>query len=108
MTTKAGTEALIASATRIITLANEEHKNKAKRHDLVVEAAAIITLAKGIPSLTLLCKLGSIVVHADEMTDPGAHEYDRTAMMTLIADPEVQAWIKGMGALLPLKRSARC
>lgn len=59
------------------------------------------------PDLTLLCKLGSIVVHADEMTEPGAHEFDHTAVRTLLADPEVQAWIKGMGGLLPLKRSVR-
>lgn len=59
------------------------------------------------PDLTLLCKLGSIVVHADEMTEPGAHEFDHTALRTLIADADVQAWIKKMGPLLPLKRSAR-
>lgn len=59
------------------------------------------------PDLALLCKLGSIVVHADEMTEPGAHEFDHTAVRSLLADPEVKAWIKGMGGLLPLKRSAR-
>jgi len=59
------------------------------------------------PSVSLLCKLGSIIVHADEMTEPGGHEFDHAALRTLLADPEVKAWIKGMGAMLPLKRSAR-
>ena len=59
------------------------------------------------PSITLLCKLGSIAVHADEMTEPGGHPFDVTAMRQLLADPEVKEWIVAMGAMLPLKRSAR-
>lgn len=59
------------------------------------------------PSLTLLCKLGSIIVHADEATEPGAHELDVTVLRALLADPEVKDWIKGMGTMLPLKRSKR-
>jgi hypothetical protein len=55
----------------------------------------------------LLCKLGSIVVHADEVTEPGAHEFDISALRALLADPEVKQWIIDMGAMLPLKRSAR-
>ncbi len=59
------------------------------------------------PSLSLLCKLGSIIVHADEMLEPGGHDFDRTTLLTLLADPEVKDWIKGMGTMLPLKRSTR-
>lgn len=59
------------------------------------------------PSLALLCKLGSIIVHAEEFMQPGGHDFDRTAMETLLADPEVRAWIDAMGAMLPLKRSTR-
>jgi len=59
------------------------------------------------PSITLLCKLGSIAVHADEMTEPGGHEFDVVAMRQLLNDPEVKMWIIDMGALLPRKRSAR-
>jgi hypothetical protein len=59
------------------------------------------------PSVTLLCKLGSIAVHADEMTAPGAHQFDLTALRALLADAEVSEWIKDMGAMLPLKRIAR-
>ena len=59
------------------------------------------------PSLALLVKLGSIVVHADEFTKPGGHEFDMIAMRRLIDDPEVKAWVKLMGAFLPLKRPSR-
>ena len=55
--------------------------------------------------LTLLVKLGSIAVHADELTSPGGHDFDRVAMRQLIEDPDVVAWVKAMGALLPRKRS---
>lgn len=58
------------------------------------------------PSLSLLCKLGSIVIHADEITSPGAHEFDRSALHTLLADPEVKEWLTQMDqmAFLPKKR----
>jgi hypothetical protein len=67
------------------------------------------------PSLSLLCKLGSIVVHADEATEPDAsgnlitvkRHFDIAALRALLDDPEVKDWIKGMGALLPLKRSVQ-
>ena len=56
------------------------------------------------PSLTLLIKLGSIIVHADETLSPDGRNVDKDITLRLIADPEVQKWIKEMGALLPLKR----
>jgi hypothetical protein len=62
------------------------------------------TIAPAGPDLRLLAKLGSIVVHADELLSPRGHDYDKVALRGLIADPEVQNWIKEMGALLPLKR----
>jgi hypothetical protein len=57
------------------------------------------------PSLSLLCKLGSIIVHADEATKPCdlmsvAHHFDIIALRTLLDDPEVKDWIKGMGELI--------
>ena len=63
--------------------------------------------ATAVPSITLLMKLGSIVVHADEATELGGHSFDIGAMRTLIDDPEVKKWIEDMGVLLPRKRSAR-
>jgi hypothetical protein len=58
------------------------------------------------PSPQLLCKLGSIVVHADELLSPGGHQFDSEALKALLADSDVQVWIAEMGfmALVPLKR----
>lgn len=61
------------------------------------------------PSPALLCKLGSIIVHADEMTSPDGHEFDRAAFSALLADPEVREWIEHMEtlAMVPVKRRKR-
>lgn len=56
------------------------------------------------PSLALLMKLGSIAVHADEMLSTDGHVFDRVALKSLLTDPDVVAWIKKMGELLPRKR----
>ena len=59
------------------------------------------------PSAQLLIKLGSIIVHYEEMLAPGGHGFDKVALDTLLADPEVKAWMEAMdrGAFLPVKRS---
>jgi hypothetical protein len=58
------------------------------------------------PSITLLSKLGSIVVHLDEVTSPDGHAFDKAALDQLLVDPEVKAWVEAMHslALLPKKR----
>ena len=58
------------------------------------------------PSAALLCKLGSIAVHAEEMTSPKGHHFDKAAMDTLLSDAEVKAWLAAMDkmAFLPKKR----
>lgn len=56
------------------------------------------------PSVTLLCKLGSAVVHAEEYLSPKGHPLDKIAFDTAIGDPEVQAWLKEMKVYLPVKR----
>ena len=58
------------------------------------------------PSLALLSKLGSIVVHADEIISPGSHSFDVAAIRTLLEDAEVRQWIRDMGVYMPVKRSA--
>src|SRR3546814_19013332 len=60
------------------------------------------------PSPQLLCKLGSVIVHADEMTGPGAHEYDRVSFETVLKDPEVQAWIAAMNKMAMQIGRASC
>lgn len=58
------------------------------------------------PSPSLLCKLGSIAVHIDEMFSADGHAFDRVALQALLADAEVVAWIKLMDAasMVPRKR----
>lgn len=60
------------------------------------------------PSASLLTKLGSALVHAEEMTEPGSHPFDLGAFKQLASDPEVVAWREGMDALalLPKKRGS--
>lgn len=63
------------------------------------------------PSLSLLIKLGSIIVHADELTQNegrDAHEFDVTVIRQLLADPDVTEWIteQTKAGFLPVKRSA--
>lgn len=57
----------------------------------------------------MICKVASILVHVEEGTEAGAHHFDWVAVQVLLADPEVQAWIKDLGAMamVPVKRSAR-
>lgn len=57
--------------------------------------------------VTLATKLASIVVHADELTSPHGHPWDKMALENLVHDPEVQAWVKSLGPLAPVKRSER-
>lgn len=58
------------------------------------------------PSAAVLAKVGSIVVHAEEMVSPGGHTYDHFALLPLLRDPDVVAWIEAMQkmALVPVKR----
>lgn len=58
------------------------------------------------PSVTLLVKLGSIAVHAEELLSPTGHHFDRRALETVAHDPEVTAWLAEMDkmAFLPKKR----
>lgn len=55
---------------------------------------------------SLVVKLGSIMVHAEELTEPGGHAFDVAALRGLLEDPEVRAWREQMDALalLPEKR----
>lgn len=56
------------------------------------------------PSLSLLSKLGSIIIHTDEFLSSKGHQFDKVALEQLIADAEVQQWLKAMGPLVPVKR----
>ena len=57
------------------------------------------------PSPALLCKLRSIIVHAEEFLSPTGHIVDREALRSAW-DSEVVEWMEQMRALamLPIKR----
>lgn len=59
------------------------------------------------PEVSLLCKLGSIVVHVDEGLGPQGHPFDTIALRSLIEDPDVKTWLVQMDklAMLPKKRA---
>lgn len=56
-------------------------------------------------SASLVSKLASVVVHADEMLSPSGHHFDKTALQQACRDPEVQAWLDSLGPLAPVKRT---
>jgi len=58
------------------------------------------------PSVGLLVKLGSLIVHYQELNSRGGHEFDKSAIDTLENDPEVRSWLDHMTKVgfLPLKR----
>ena len=59
------------------------------------------------PSVALLVKLGSLIVHYSEMDSPtGNRTFDLPAIAALQNDQEVQEWFSAMHklALLPVKR----
>lgn len=58
------------------------------------------------PSASLLCKLGSIVVHAEELISSNGHAFDRHALEQLTTDLDVMEWRAQMDAMamIPKKR----
>lgn len=59
------------------------------------------------PSVGLLAKLGSVAQHIDEATGADGHAFDMAAIRSLLADPEVSAWLDQMHkrGLLPVRRA---
>lgn len=58
------------------------------------------------PSASLLCKLGSMIVHTEEARSAEGHAADVLALASLRSDPEVQVWLAQMQtlALVPVRR----
>lgn len=70
--------------------------------------APITTLAGALaPDPALLAKLGSVIVHAEELLSPDGHDFDRIALEQLLRDPDVRTWLETMNraALIPKRRS---
>lgn len=52
----------------------------------------------------LAAKVGSILVHVEEALSLDGRDVDWQAVFVLMNDPEVKAWIKELGTLVPRKR----
>lgn len=57
-----------------------------------------------IVSVSLAAKLGSIIVHVEELLGPGGGQYDVAALRGLLEDKEVKKFLKSLGPLVPVKR----
>jgi hypothetical protein len=64
------------------------------------------TTSPTTPSVALLSKIGSALIHAQEFISEDRHEFDMAAFNQLMNDPEVRAWITAIGPLLPVKRKS--
>ena len=58
------------------------------------------------PASSVLCKLGSIIVHMQEYQSLGGHRFDVLALEALLEDAEVLEWLRAMNALglVPVRR----
>jgi hypothetical protein len=59
------------------------------------------------PNSSLLCKLGSIVVHSQEKDSITGHPFDAVALRELYDDSEVVEWLTDMQkmGMLPVRRT---
>ena len=60
------------------------------------------------PNLQTAVKLASIAVHAGELVSPSGHHFDVSTIKSLLADPEVVAYLNTLRplALLPVVRAS--
>lgn len=58
------------------------------------------------PSASVLIKLGSALVHAEELLSPGGHVADKQAFDSLMQDRELREWMDAMdrATFLPVRR----
>lgn len=82
----------------------KKHKSQIRFGPAKSKRQSATTLDPLRPGVELLSKLGSMIVHADEAFSPDGHLFDREAFQNLLKDADVQAWMKAMGPLLPVKR----
>lgn len=59
------------------------------------------------PSMILLAKLGSIIVHYEELSSPNGNEIDKMALRMLSGNADIIEWMRAMRelALIPEKRA---
>lgn len=61
------------------------------------------------PSPQLLIKLGSLIVHYQELNSKDGHALDKISIDALLNDGQVKEWLDGMDAMafLPVMRNKR-
>lgn len=61
---------------------------------------------KTLAENSVIIKLASLAVHADEMLSPQGHQFDQETIKSILADDEVKRFLSEMDklALLPLRR----
>lgn len=61
-----------------------------------------------VAPISLVVKLASIAVHAEEMLSPNGHYFDRETIKSLLNDLEVRGFLDdpANAAFLPLKRKS--
>lgn len=59
-----------------------------------------------MPSVSTLVKIGSLLVHYQELASSDGHHFDKSAIDQLEADADVKEWLAAMTkkGLLPVKR----
>lgn len=82
-------------------LPNKRSKSSYRTETLVIDMTDPLK-----PGMSLLAKLGSIVVHVEEAMSSKGHKFDIAALQQGISDPEVTMWLAEMRklALIPEKR----
>lgn len=81
----------------------EPHVVKEVPKELPPETAIVQEIK--IP-MALRIKLGSLIVHCEELLSPSGHEFDKHAIWTLLQDPDVVAFKEETAKMgvLPVKR----
>lgn len=59
------------------------------------------------PTLATMAKVGSILVHVEEGRSQDGHDFDWAAVDALMADDDVQQFLKDLSALALLPRKRR-
>ena len=57
------------------------------------------------PTCSVLCKLGSIAVHVQEMLSAKGHHFDKLALESLMQDKELTDWLHDMDKLAMIPKA---
>ena len=57
------------------------------------------------PAVSVLCKLGSIAIHVQEMLSAKGHHFDKLALESLMQDKELTDWLHDMDKLAMIPKA---